>query len=89
MYVTLTVEEALARDDLRDKCVRLILQPGEDEPELDCLMQTKQRVEAEKIEVEVSTGNFNVLRAIAEEFGENDVPPVVRTFIEERLGGFA
>ena len=58
-------------------------------PEIDCLMLTEKRTEAELIEVEVSVGDFNIRDTLKAEFVENNVPEQVVTFIEERLGGFA
>lgn len=92
LYVTLTVEEALARDDLRDKCVRILLQPGEEMPEIDCLQLTRKRadVEAEEIEIqEIGVGNFDIHAVLEKEFTENEVPAEVRTFIKERMGAVA
>lgn len=92
LYVTLTAEEALARDDLRDKCVRILLEPGESLPEIDCLQLTQKRVDSDAEEVElgeVGVGAFNLNETLAEEFHENAVPEPVQNFIKERIGAFA
>lgn len=92
LYVTLTVEEALARDDLQNKCVRIILEPGEVLPDIDCLQLTKKRadVEAEEIDIgEIGLGNFDIHAVLETEFNDNEVPDDVRTFIKERMGAFA
>lgn len=85
IYVTLTREEALARDDLRDKHVRVLLAPGEDIPDLDCLAITHKRVrgEEEEIEVTVSPEDFDFPRLVKERIQTRD--PRVREFIEERM----
>jgi len=89
MYVTLTVAEALARDDLHDKCVRIILEPGQDMPEIDCLQLTQKRLDAEAEEIElgeIGIGAFNLAEVLDQQFNENEVPDTVRTFIKERMG---
>lgn len=87
LYVTLTREEALLRDDLHDKHVRLLLAPGEDEPDIDCLALTHKRVrpEAEEglQEDTVSVDDFDFHRIVRERIHDRD--PVVRGFIEERM----
>lgn len=94
MYVTLTPEEALARDDLKNKCVRILLPPGEDMPDIDCLQLTMKRPDAanddeELVEIEVGIGAFDLNQVIEDEFNENEVPDAVRGFIKERLGAVA
>jgi hypothetical protein len=91
MYVTLTAQEAIERDDLHDKCVRILLEPGEDLPEIDCLQLTYKRVDSEHEEVmgiEVGIGAFNLNETLADEFRENEVPEPVQSFIKERVGAF-
>lgn len=91
LYVTVDLSEALARDDLRDKCVRVILQPGESLPDLDCLSLVPKRVDAptELIEIEVGTGAFNLSQVLVEEFADRCVPEPVQLFIKERIGDLA
>lgn len=89
LYVTLTLEEALERDDLHDKCVRILLQPGEVLPELDCLQLTQKRTDGDADEVElneIGVGAFNLAEVLEEQFAEHEVPDEVRTFIKERMG---
>jgi predicted phosphodiesterase len=91
MYLTLTADEAQARDDLHDKCVRILLEPGEDLPEIDCLQLTYKRVDSEHEEVmgiEVGIGAFNLNETLTDEFRENEVPEPVQSFIKERVGAF-
>lgn len=86
MYVTLTVDEALARDDLHDKCVRIVLQPGEILPDIDCLQltTTREASEEEAIEIEV-TAVFNLKATLDQAFVEYEVPDQVQLFIKEKL----
>lgn len=89
LYVTLTAEEALARDDLHDKCVRVLLQPGEAMPDIDCLQLTSKRVTlaVEDVpEIEV-IDSFDIQSILSVVYQENNVPENVQTFIKERLGG--
>lgn len=83
LYVTLTRAEALERDDLSDKCVRIILAPGEELPEIDCLALTHKREQQEKDQTTVSYDDFDFATLVAERIKDRD--PVVRTFIEERM----
>jgi len=92
LYVTLPLEEALARaEELKDMCVRVVLQPGETLPQIDCLQLTQMRADAEvqEMEVSVSMGNFDIHAVLTEEFAENQVPDQVQDFIKERMGAFA
>jgi hypothetical protein len=85
LYVTLTREEALVRDDLQDKHVRIVLAPGEELPEIDCLALTHKRVRGEEVEeVTVSVDDFDFHRLVQERIRDRD--PIVRGFIEERMG---
>lgn len=86
LYVTLTREEAVLRTDLHDKHVRVLLAPGEDVPELDCLAITHKRVRKEQEEgtdTTVSVDDFDFHRIVRERIQERD--PRVRGFIEERM----
>lgn len=89
MYVTMTVEEALARDDLHDKCVRILLEPGEPMPEIDCLQLSAKR-EVEEIELDaVGAQSFNVSEILNRELAEAELPEQVTLFIKESLGDLA
>lgn len=87
MYVTLTRAEALAADDLHDKHVRVLLAPGEDMPDIDCLALTHKRVrpeaDEEGTEITVSVDDFDFHRIVRERIQDRD--PRVRGFIEERM----
>jgi hypothetical protein len=87
LYVTLTLAEALARDDLHDKVVRVLLAPGEDEPEIDCLGLTHKRVrpevEEEGVDLTQSLETFDFPRIVRNAIA--DLHPQVRGFIEERM----
>jgi len=86
LYVTLTRAEALAATDLHDKVVRVLLAPGEELPEIDCLALTHKRVrdqEEEGVEITVSLDDFDFHRIVRERIHDRD--PRVRGFIEERM----
>ncbi|SKB63475.1 metallophosphoesterase family protein [Sphingopyxis flava] len=85
LYVTLTLEELEARDDLHDKCVRVLLAEGEELPsDLDCLALTAKRAAKEDTEVgEITLGDFNWSSILAQKL--EPLTPEVRGFIEERL----
>lgn len=93
LYVTLSVDEALEHAaELKNKCVRILLEPGQELPDIDCLQLTQKRVDADVEEVElgeVGIGAFNLSETLADEFRENDVPEPVQNFIKERIGAFA
>lgn len=82
-YVTLTREEALTRGDLHDKYVRVLLAPGEEEPDLDCMGLTHKRVRGDEEEVTLSVDDFDFHKIVRERIHDRD--PVVRGFIEERM----
>jgi hypothetical protein len=65
-YVTLTLAEARTMIDVKDLCVRIMLQPGEVfDLELDCLqLQVVRPEEAEQISVEL--GEFDLMALFAE-----------------------
>ncbi|MGN6819311.1 MAG: metallophosphoesterase [Sphingomonas sp.] len=87
IYVTLTPEQALERNDLHDKFVRLLVAPGEDMPELDCLALTKKVVRKDEPEMEagetVSLDNFDWGGILKRKI--KPLHPEVQAFIEERL----
>lgn len=88
MYVTLTVEEALARDDLYDKCVRILLGPDEVMPDIDCFQLTRKRADTVGEEVElraVGAQSFNLANTLASSFEQQEVPEPVQIFIKEKL----
>lgn len=81
LYLTRTLEQVipmLAEDPhaFRDKCVRLVLGPGEEPPaDFDCLQFSIKRVtDAEKEELEVTLGEFDFYELFKETFLENGVP---------------
>jgi hypothetical protein len=84
MYVTLTRAEALERDDLHDKHVRVILAAGEELPDLDALAVTHKREQAPtEDKITVSVEDFDFHRIVRERIQARD--PRVRGFIEERM----
>lgn len=85
LYVTLTLTELEGRDDLHDKCVRVLLAEGEELPDdLDCLALTAKRAPKDGAEIgEISLGDFDWSRILAEKL--KPLAPEVREFIEVRL----
>lgn len=84
-YVTLSVKEALARDDLYDKHVRIRRKRGEDVPEIDCYALTyiwDKAVDEGATDVKsVDVKNWGgIMQAALAPLDER-----VRIFIEERL----
>ncbi len=86
LYVTLTLDELEARDDLHDKCVRVLLAEGEELPDdLDCLALTAKRARKEDGDVpEIELGDFDWNGILAEKLAP--LTTEVREFIEVRLG---
>lgn len=87
-YVTLPLEDVLADPAaLLDKCVRVILKPGEELPiGLDCLALTAIRPPDETIPtLEAGAQNFEWEKLLEAELEPLD--PEVRDFIRERLSG--
>lgn len=89
IYLTLSLEQLQARDpdELKNKCVRVLLREGEELPvELDCLQLTGKRVSelyADDASVAEKLGAFD-WQAILDEHLK-DVPTYVREFIDDRL----
>ncbi|WP_181181014.1 metallophosphoesterase [Mesorhizobium sp. B2-4-5] len=86
MYVTLALDE-LEGKDLRDKCIRVLLAPGERlDVEVDCLQLTVQRVGANEEETEeVTMGDFDLMALFGQAFEEAGVPTEVRGQILTRF----
>jgi hypothetical protein len=85
-YVTRTLEQVLAAgDDLRDKHVRVLVKPGEEIPEIDCLGVTHLRVreETENHPVTLSPSNFDWTKRLSDRI--KNLKPAVRDFIVERM----
>lgn len=87
VYVTLRPEE-IEGQDLRDKAVRILLEPGQifDE-QVDCLQLTFKRAKgADDDEVEdVSLGEFNMAALMQQAFEEAAVPEAVRNQLISRF----
>lgn len=86
MYVTLGLDE-LAGRDLRDKCVRVLLKPGERfDQEVDCLQLSFKRegISDEDVE-EVTMGDFDLMALFGQAFEEAGVPAEVRGQILTRF----
>jgi len=77
-YVTLTLDEARTATDLKDKCVRVKLEPGEVfDLELDCLQLQVQRADAEA-PLEVELGEFDLGALFELSMETNAVPETIR-----------
>lgn len=89
-YMTLTKAEVLERaDDLRDKFVRVILEPGEEKPLVDCLAITtliKPKTD-ENVKHTVSNEAMDWNKILRESI--ESLHPTVKSFIEERIGNDA
>lgn len=90
LYVSLSLVEALAqKDDLKNKCVRLELQPGESlEDELDCLQLQIRYPQGQEDEVlpPVQLGDFNLVDLFKEAMAEAEV---AETFQKQVLDEFS
>ena len=87
-YQTLSLEGVLANPEaLKDKCVRVILQPGEELPsDIDCLAMTAKRAAADEGETEqVSFSTFDWQKIMEDALKGLD--PEVKNFITDRLTG--
>jgi DNA repair exonuclease SbcCD nuclease subunit len=91
IYVTLTLAELAdtSAEDLKDKCVRVLLADGEELPtDVDCFALTAKRVkEVDDGDVleQVSLADFDWNHVLAEAL--EPLEPEVKTFITERLTG--
>ncbi|RWP44268.1 MAG: hypothetical protein EOR04_04940 [Mesorhizobium sp.] len=86
MYVSLTLDEVEGQD-LSDKCVRVLLAPGERlDQEVDCLQLTVQRIGTNDEEAEeVSMGDFDLMALFGQAFEAAAVPDDVRSQILTRF----
>lgn len=88
-YVTLSRDDLLAADpaEFRDKCVRVLLRPGEDVPEIDALAITHERVRGTGQDdgggEQTSLSTLDWGGILAKKLAP--LHPVVKAFIEERL----
>lgn len=80
LYVTRTLDEVLAADAgaFKDKCLRVVLKPGEELPEVDCLQLTPQRVTAtgEAAGLDVVIEDFDFEKVFRDVLGEEGVDAV-------------
>lgn len=87
IYVTAPLKEVQANPErFTDKCVRVILAPGEEVPiDLDCLAVTALRTQGESIEVpEIQMDGFDWDKVLKNELAQVDDAEVV-AFIKDRL----
>lgn len=85
VYVTLGLDQ-LDGQDLSQKCVRVLLKPGEVlDREVDCLQLTvKREGVADEDTEEVSLGEFDLASLFAQAFAEAGVPDEVRQKITDK-----
>jgi len=90
IYVTLTLAEFNEIDPvtLKNKCVRILLKPGEELPvDLDCLALTPKRVIDEQMkEDEIALGDFNWNTILSSKIGL--LEPHVQEFITDKIGEY-
>jgi DNA repair exonuclease SbcCD nuclease subunit len=87
LYVTLTLAQLqTTNQDLRNKCVRVVLGPGETfDQELDCLQLTIQRIGGDADEwEEVTMGDFDMEKLFAQAFEQEGVHQNIRELVLER-----
>lgn len=96
LYVTLTLSELETAGDLSNKCVRILLEPGETlDQEIDCLQLTIKRNADVEAEVgEVTLGEFDIDALFKQAFAEAKVSDaltekMLQRFHERRLAGEA
>jgi DNA repair exonuclease SbcCD nuclease subunit len=81
MYVSLSLDEARLIDPaaIRDKCIRIRLQPGEVyDLELECLQLTVQRLGTEEEPETVTLGDFEMSALFTQAFDQADVAANLR-----------
>jgi hypothetical protein len=84
MYVTLSLDEAREVDPaaIRDKCVRIQLQPGETyDLEIDCLQLTLQRLSSEEEPETVTLGDFDMAALFSQAFDQAGVSADLRATV--------
>lgn len=86
MYVTLSLAEIEGRN-LRNKCVRVKLAPGEVlDHEIDCLQLTVQRhADSADDDIAVELEKFDIEALMARAFVQEDVPEEVRSKVIDRF----
>lgn len=90
LYVTMTLDELeqIDSDTLKNKCVRIELEPGQELPDLDCLSITakmKSLDDEEDLQID-ATDDFNFAELLAQKLEDVAVP--VREFIYDELGKY-
>lgn len=92
LYITLSLDQLEAATDLKDKCVRVVLQPDEMlEDQIDCLQLTVKRLTSEEDEAPtVTLGDFNFEALFRQAFADEGVgtettQKMIDIFNEKRL----
>lgn len=90
MYLTVTMTELQTMidggTDLRNLCIRVMVKPGEELPEIDCLQLTHVQVteDGEADDLNVQFDSFDMDRLFSESFAANEVPDDISAKIRER-----
>lgn len=86
--VTLAELEEIPEEVLYHLNIRVLLEPGETLPEVDCLSLTSKRVgDAEEVELsEVSLGAFDLKTVLNRNMEDMQIPDPVRGFVWEKIG---
>jgi DNA repair exonuclease SbcCD nuclease subunit len=90
LYVTKTIEQIAAEmqldpDCYKNKCLRVVLAPGEEAPVgIDCLQFSIKRVDTSEAKLEVTMEQFSFKALWEESFTENEVPKEVSDFYWEK-----
>ena len=86
IYVTRTLAEVLENPEaFKDKCIRVVLEPGEELPEIDCLAIQPMKAEVEAVEIpEVQMDGFDWDKVLEHELARVEDKEVV-SYIKERL----
>jgi hypothetical protein len=77
-YVTKWLEEIGDPAQYKDKCLRVLLRPGEELPEIDCLQLTAKRVQGEEIE-QVTFEEFDLCALFSAVMAEKGVERDIST----------
>jgi hypothetical protein len=79
-YITVSLTELryLRPEILRDKCVRVVLEPGETlDFDVDCLQLTVKRLDGEVADIAVTSEAFDLDNLFKLVFSEHTVPPLI------------
>jgi DNA repair exonuclease SbcCD nuclease subunit len=90
MYRTVTLEELeqIPEDDLYNLNIRVLLEPGQSLPEVNCLSLTSKRVgQPDEVELsDVNLGGFDLKVVLGRNMEDLKIPTPVRDFVWEKIG---